>query len=354
MIGDGPDPAFPYKVRLSFSHPEYRRARSGNRIVKSGNNSRFDAVRFAMSLLALLALATGALLWTPDLDRAELEARYAAPPSRFVEAAGARLHVRDTGPREIDGRPAPVIVLLHGFGSSLHTWEAWSAELSKRHRTIRFDLPGAGLTGADPRGDYTDLRAVEILNALLDGLGVRRATVLGHSMGGRIAWRFAAERPERVERLVLMAPDGFANPAYPQYGRSTEVPLMARLMQYTMPRSLVRISLAPAFADPAVMNDALAARYHDMLRAPGVRAALLDRMAQTVLQEPEPFLRRIGAPVLLLWGERDAMIPVANAQDYLRALPDARLAVPPGVGPHIPQEEAPRAALRAIEAVLDR
>ena len=83
-----------------------------------------------------------------------------------------------------------------------------------------------------------------------------------------------------------------------------------------------------------------------------MRAALLDRMAQTVLQDPVPFLRRIGAPVLLLWGERDAMIPVANAQDYLRALPDARLVVLPGVG-HIPQEEAPEASLRALTAFLD-
>lgn len=94
-------------------------------------------------------------------------------------------------------------------------------------------------------------------------------------------------------------------------------------------------------------------RYHALLLAPGNRQALLQRMRQTVLTDPVPFLRGIEVPVLLVWGELDAMIPVANAQDYLAALPDAKLVVLPGVG-HVPQEEAPAESLVPVVDFLAR
>lgn len=299
------------------------------------------------AVLGVLALIGGAWLWTPDKDRAELEAVYAAPPSRFVEAAGLRVHVRDTGPPS----GAPVLVLLHGFASSLHTWEPWAQALSATHRVIRLDLPGAGLTGADPTGDYGDERGLQVIEATLDRLGVAHATFIGHSMGGRLAWRMAAEHPERVDRLVLVAPDGFASPGF-AYGQAPSVPWAARLMQRVLPRPLVRMSLAPAYADPKALDEATLTRYHDMLLAPGVRPALIARMAQLVLQDPTPLLRRVRAPTLLLWGTRDAMIPPSNAQDYLRVMPDARLVTLPGVG-HLPQEQAPAESLPPVLAFID-
>jgi pimeloyl-ACP methyl ester carboxylesterase len=90
--------------------------------------------------------------------------------------AGSKLR---HGPRD-----APAIIMLHGFGASLHTWEEWSALLEPNYRVIRMDLPGFGLTGADPTGDYTDARSIALLLALLDRLGVQRATFIGSSMGG--------------------------------------------------------------------------------------------------------------------------------------------------------------------------
>ena len=311
-----------------------------------------------MTLTALLLVALalgGGWLWTPDKPRADLEARYAGPPSEFIEAAGLRLHVRQSGPLAAQGAPSaqsnqPVIILLHGFGSSLHTWEPWAEKLAATHRVIRLDLPGAGLTGADPKGDYSDLRGVQILAALMDHLGIAQATLVGHSMGGRLAWRFAAEQPSRVDKLVLVAPDGFASPGF-EYGKAPEVMPAVRLMQHVLPKSLLRMSLAPAYANPGRMTDETITRYHDMMLAPGVRTALIARMQQLVLQDPVPFLRRIQAPTLLLWGEQDAMIPVANAQDYLRAMPNARLVVIAGVG-HLPHEETPAESLPALLGFL--
>lgn len=295
------------------------------------------------ALVAALLLAAGLWLYTPDRPRAALEARYAAPPSEFLEVLGLRLHLRDTGPRA-----APPVLLLHGFGSSLHTWEDWAARLAPAHRVVRLDLPGFGLTGADPSGDYSDERTVAVLAALLDRLGIPRTVVVGSSMGGRFAWRFAAAYPERVVKLVLMAPDGFASGGV-AYGQKQAVPAMARLLRYTLPMAMLRANIAPSYAEPQRLTDAVVARYRDMLLAPGVRAAVLDRMAQSVLPDPVPILRTLRTPTLLLWGEQDAMIPSRNAADYLAALPDARAVLLPGLG-HVPMEEAPE---RALAPVLD-
>ena len=295
---------------------------------------------------ALLLLALGVYwAWTPDIPRATLEARHANGPADFLTVDGMRLHVRDSGPKD-----APAVILLHGFGGSVHTWDDWARGLEQQHRVIRFDQPGAGLSAPDRLDQYTDARGMQVLIALMDQLGVQRASLAGHSMGGRLAWRFAASHPQRVHKLVLVAPDGFASPGF-DYGKAPEVGWVTGLLRYTLPRPLLRASLKPAYADPAAMTDARVARYHALMLAPGNRDALLSRMRQLVLQPPGPVLARITAPTLLLWGEADAMIPVANAADYQRAMPQARLVALPGVG-HLPQEEAPDASLAAVAAFL--
>ena len=302
----------------------------------------------AIVLLAGLLLAlvgAGWWAWTPDRSRSELEAKYLAAPGDLVEVAGTRLHVRDNGPRN-----APAVILLHGFGSSLHTWEPWAAALSPTYRVIRFDMPGAGLSDPDATGDYSDARALQLLGALMDSLGLARASLVGHSMGGRIAWEFAAAFPGRVEKLVLVAPDGFASPGM-QYGQHTKVPALARVMRYVLPKPLLRANLVHAYADPARLTDATVTRYHDLLLAPGVRDAILARTAQLVLSDPAPQLRRITAPTLLLWGQADAMIPVANAQDYLALIAGSRAVVLPGLG-HVPHEELPAESLEPVRAFL--
>ncbi len=306
-------------------------------------------VLVAFLVLALVLAGVAAWLYTPDKPRAALEAEYAAPPSVFVQAAGLRMHVRDTGPRA-----APAVLLLHGFGASLQTWDAWAARLETDFRVIRFDLPGFGLTGPDqvttPEGDYTDARAMVVLAALMDQLGVQRAIVAGHSMGGRIAWTFAALHPERVDRLVLLAPDGFASAGF-AYGVAPKIPLLLRALPYVLPTALLRPTLAAAYANPAMVTDDLVRRYRDMLLAPGVRAAIVVRTGQQVLVDPLPLLRRIQAPTLLLWGQQDAMIPATNAADYQAAIPGARLTVFPGAG-HLLHEEAPDASAQALRAFL--
>ncbi|ULB11153.1 alpha/beta fold hydrolase [Cereibacter azotoformans] len=309
--------------------------------------SRIRHIRliFVFNLMIAVMLGTGLALWTPDLPRAELEQRYLANPADLVEVAGTTLHMRDRGPRD-----APAVILIHGFGSSLHTWSAWQDRMAGSRRVISFDLPGFGLSPPDATGNYSDARVSQIVLGIMDRLDLKQADLIGNSIGGRIAFTFAAAHPERVRKLVLVSPDGYESPGF-TYGQPPDVPMLAQAVRFWLPKPLLRLSLGMAYADPTVMSDQIVSRYHDLIRAPGVREALFDRMRQTVLVPPETLLANVRAPTLLLWGEEDAVIPAANAGSYARALRDAQTVLLPRMG-HVPQEEGPARSLAPVEAFL--
>ena len=314
-------------------------------------------MKIAVVVVLLVLAAVVFWLWTPDKDRAVLEAKYLNSPADMIEVAGIRLHVRDSAAtgnklddKEGDKRDAPTVIFIHGFGGSLHSLEAWAQGLAADHRVIRFDLPGSGLSAPDPSGDYSDARTMTLLIALMDQLGVARASIVGHSIGGRMAWTFAARHPERVSKLVLVSPDGFASPGF-VYGTAPKVPASVKLMRWALPKPLLKMSLAPAYGNRKFMTDELATRYHDLMLAPGSRGALIARMQQTVLVDPLPLLKRIQAPTLLVWGEADGMIPFANSADYLGAISNVKLVSFKGAG-HLPQEEAAQESLKAVAEFL--
>ena len=299
---------------------------------------------FAM-LAALLVSVSLWLAWTPDLARERLLQSYARAGTAQLMVGAQPYFIQDTGPRD-----APTLVLLHGFGASLQTWDAWSQALETQWRVVRIDVPAFGLTGPAVNNDYSDEADVARLLALLDHLGLQRVAVGGHSMGGRIAWNFAAAHPERVSHLVLVAPDGFPDP------RSTteftyQVSPWLGLMKLSLPAWALKMGVAPAYGDEKLLTADTMRRYQDMMRAPGVRAALIERMRQTRNSDPVPRLQSLKMPVLLVWGEKDAFIPISNAQDYLQAIPHATLATIPEAG-HVVHEEAPMASVQAMKVFL--
>jgi len=295
--------------------------------------------------LAFLAIALYGL-WAPDFERAELQKRYGSSTTRMIDVDGLQVHYKETGPQD-----APVLLLLHGFGSSLQTWDEWSVKLDPKYRVIRLDLPGFGLTGASPLNDYSEEKDVAILTHFADKLGLDKFSVIGHSMGGKMAWSLAAAQPDRVQALVLMAPDGF--PEAKDFGtKPYEVPAVMGLVKYFLPKYFVKKSIEPAFADAKALNDALVSRYYDMLRAPGVRGAILDRSNQTIYTDPVPRLKKIKAPTLLIWGEQDQMIPNSNAQSYAGVLLNSTTILLPKLG-HLLQEEQPEKGLKAVMKFLD-
>ena len=298
-----------------------------------------------LAFIAFILLAA-LYLWTPDKSKAELEKIYGSPKNAYVSALGVNLHYQDTGP----SKNAIPILFLHGFGASLQTWDTWAQALSEDYRVISVDLPGFGLTGEDPSGIYTDQRSVEVLEAFLKELNIPKVVLVGNSMGGKFAWQFAARYPNQVSKLVLISPDGYASPGI-EYGKKIEVPAIADLYRYFFSRMFLVMNLNPAYANPNTLNDALVNRYYDLMLAPGVRGAILGRMQQTVLQDPVPSLSSIQVPTLLIWGEKDAFIPIRNSNDYLKVMPNAKRVSLPNIG-HLPQEEQPSIGLAALKDFL--
>lgn len=131
--------------------------------------------------------------------------------------------------------------------------------------------------------------------------------------------------------------------------KAPHVPRALKLIRYALPKAMLKANIAIAYADPSKLSDATLDRYYDLMLAPGARAVMIARMEQAVLDDPAPQLKRITAPTLLLWGEKDAMIPFSNSADYLRDLPNATLTPLPGLG-HVPQEEAPAESLKVVRA----
>jgi pimeloyl-ACP methyl ester carboxylesterase len=301
--------------------------------------------RTTLLLMALIVIA-GIVLWTPDKSRADLEKVYGSAKNSYVTVLGVKLHYQDTGPSK---NPIPIL-FLHGFGSSLQTWDAWTKDLSSEYRVISVDLPGFGLTGEDPSGIYTDQRSVEVLEAFLKKLQIPKVVMVGNSMGGKFAWQFAAQFPEQVSKLVLISPDGYASPGK-GYGKKTEISTIANLYRYFFSKPFLAMNLEPAYADPKTLNDGLVNRYYDMMLAPRVRGAILARMQQTVLQDPVPSLSQIQVPTLIMWGDKDAFIPISNSEDYLRVMPNAKRVALPNIG-HLPQEEQASVGLQALKEFL--
>lgn len=298
-------------------------------------------------LLASVVLSAGALygLWAPDIPSSELKLRHGSSYQQTLDVDGLNIHYTDTGPRD-----GPVLLLLHGFGSSLQTWDVWSSQLEQKFRVIRLDLPGFGLTGPSPVHDYTEKNDLATLIHFVNKLGLSSFSVIGHSMGGKMAWGLAAAEPDRVKALVLMAPDGFPD-AKDIGSKPYEMPSVMGLMKFCLPKLLVRKSIEPAFFNPNALTDHLVNRYYDMLRAPGVRAAILDRGNQTVYTDPVPRLKRITAPTLLIWGEQDRLIPSSNAKSYAGVLSVSKTVLLPNLG-HLIQEEQPEVGLRQVTEFL--
>ena len=310
-------------------------------------------LRIVLALLALLVLATAALLawaWAPDLAPADVEKRWAQAPSTFIGVDGQRVHLRDEGPRD---DPAP-IVLIHGTSASLHTWDGWTEELRKTRRVIRFDLPGFGLTGPNAAGDYSMAVYVRLVLALLDQLGVQRFAIGGNSLGGEVAWATAHAAPLRVEKLILVDAAGYAfePESMPLAFRVARTPGLSALMGHLLPPGMVENSVRSVYGDPSRVTPELVQRYSDLARRAGNRHALTVRMAQHNTGR-EQDIRDLKLPTLILWGQHDRLIPPVNGDRFAADIAGSQLVVFEGLG-HVPQEEDPAATVAVVQRFLQR
>ena len=312
--------------------------------------------RWVLRLFGLLLMLTALVLsysHMPDRPVDALVARWAPPPSDFIEVKGQVVHLRDEGPR---GDAAP-IVLLHGTSASLHTWEGWARELKTRRRVISFDLPGFGLTGPFA-GQYTpddyrgDSYARFVLD-VLDVLKVPRVVLGGNSLGGEIAWRVATLAPERVERLILVDASGpdFTPESVPAGFVMARLPVLGWISQHVLPRELVAQGLANVYGDPSRVTPALVDRYFELTLREGNRRALGQRLRQLQHGQDVARIDTVRQPTLILWGARDRLIPPAVAQEFERRIAGSQRVVLDGLG-HVPHEEDPVRSLVPVKAFL--
>jgi len=310
------------------------------------------ATAFWTLILSLLAAFMGGLVWSwaPDRPVDSLKARWAAPPSHFVALQGMQVHVRDEGPRD---DPTP-IVLIHGTSASLHTWDGWVAALSPHRRVIRMDLPGFGLTGPAPDGDYSMARYTGFMRDLLDLLKLDEVVMAGNSLGGGIAWQTALAHPTRVRQLILVDATGY--PLQPQSMpigfRLAQISWLAPITQKILPRQMIEASVRNVYGQPDKVSPALVDRYYELTLREGNRASLTQRFQYRSNDAAlAGQISQLSLPTLILWGSEDRLIPPDHAQRFQQAIAGSELQVFEGLG-HVPHEENPEATVQEVKRFL--
>ena len=289
-------------------------------------------------------LLTGKYIISPDKSLAELAPKYAATPSKFMSLNGMNIHYRDQG-------EGAVIVLIHGTGASLHTWEDWTQDLIKDYRVIRLDLPAYGLTGQDPQKRYSAKDYVDLLDAFLTELNVDKFNLAGNSLGGLVSWLYASYHPDKIEKLVLLNPSGFPFKETPMVIKLAKTPIINNFIRYVTPRSFIEKNIREVYYDETLIKEATIDRYHDLTQYSGNREAFIDR----AYIEREDYTKRLGlvkSTTLILWGENDEWIPVSDALKFESALPNASVIIMPKTG-HVPMEEKPKESVSIVKDFLN-
>jgi len=252
----------------------------------------------------------------------------------------------------------PVVLLLHGITSNATTWDDVLPWIAERHTVVAPDLLGHGQS-AKPRTDYSLGAQANGLRDLLAVLGHERATVVGHSLGGGIAMQLAYQYPELCERLVLVSSGGLGREVHALLraaalpGSEWVLPLLCRAgLQDAVAgaaRFLARFGMRAgpdveevwrgytSLADPAC-REAFVHTLRAVVEPGGQRVCAVDRLYLTALM-----------PTLIVWGDRDPMIPVEHGHSAHRAMPGSRLEIFPGAG-HLPHRDQP---WRFVRLLLD-
>lgn len=269
---------------------------------------------------------------------------------RFVDVQGARIRYRAEG-------SGPIVVLIHGIGASLEIWDWTFPALRDRFTAVAFDYPGFGASDPLPWA-YSPEGAAATVTAFLDAMGIRAAFIIGSSLGGAIATMTAGLAPERVEGLMLVAPGGF--------GRGLNLLMRLQTSPWlgdglvALAGRFPRLALREVFADRRRIPDELVEVTRRNARRPVANQSYLKalRRAATLLGiRPEMVAavrsaaRRIIAPTLIVWGDRDRIIPPDQATVAAHSIRGSRLHMMTGLG-HIPFVEAPEVFNTAAMAFL--
>ena len=306
-------------------------------------------LKFIGLSLLVFVVALSCFYWKNDIPLDTLKSKYTTAASAFVDVMQMQVHYRDEGNKN-DSLP---LVLIHGTGASLHTWEESVKLLTDSFRVITLDLPAYGLTGPNPKRIYSQEFYVQFIDEFLKRIHVNKCIIGGNSLGGAIAWNYTYEHPTKVEKLILIDAAG-----YPMISESkpiaftlAQIPVLKHMLNYITPRFLAKKSVMNVYDDPTKVTEKVVDRYFDLFLREGNRQAFVDRMNFSTYPDHLIRLRTIKTPTLIVWGENDKLIPIENAQKFHADLPNDTLVVLEKTG-HIPMEENPNRTVDAIRLFL--
>jgi pimeloyl-ACP methyl ester carboxylesterase len=276
------------------------------------------------------------------------------PDTREILLHGHRLCYRARG-------RGPVLILVHGITNSSASWEPVLAQLATRFTVIAPDLLGHG-DSAKPRGDYSLGANASLLRDFMLALGHERATIVGHSLGGGIAMQMAYQFPERVERLVLVASGGLGRQVTPML-RAVALPGAELVLPLLASQPLVgagtrvggwieRIGLRVG-SDITAMAAGFASLQDIEARRAFVHTArsVIDIGGQRVNATDKLYLAE-AVPTLILWGDKDPIIPARHGIRAHELMPGSRLQIFPGAG-HFPHHDDPLGFTAAITGFVE-
>ena len=243
------------------------------------------------------------------------------------------------------GRDGTPVLLVHGFGASVEWWEQNVAALAARHRVYALDLPGFGRSERLPETLSLSM-AAGFLRHFLDAVDAPRAHIVANSMGGLIALQFSVQYPNAVDRLVLVSPAGFARQIHWVF-RLLPLPVLGRW--FIRPNRLKLEAFHRRFihGDSSWLTADWLDRIHALECQPGASQMLFDvarigvnlgGIRANILEPLHQALSHLTAPTLIVWGDRDRLVPPGQAQIGQQLLPNAQIHIFPGCG-HCPQLE---------------
>lgn len=273
--------------------------------------------------------------------------KYENHASRYLTLDGLRIHYRDEG-------SGPPLVLLHGVMASLHTWDGWVHELARHYRVLRFDLPGFGFSDDLPGELYTPEHGARLMEAAMQALGIEHFYLAGNSLGGFLAWNYAASYPQRVKKLVLLSPIAFSQ-RLPKVVDLVSLPGIGELAQLVVPRAIVHANVREVFGNPRAVSAELLARYTFFAQRRAGRRTMVKMFRTLKAYNNDPTITRhlatITAPTLLMWGSSDRWVPATLVSQWRAHLPHLELRLYPRLG-HTPMEESPVETARDAHAFL--
>jgi len=307
-------------------------------------------IKILLLSIGFLAILVVSLYGYRDIPLESLKSKYAPTPSSFTSINGMDVHFRDEG-NTLDSIP---LVLIHGTGSSLHTFDDWVTKLKQNHRVIRMDLPAYGLTGPFPDRNYSMNNYVNFIKDFLSTQGIKKCILGGNSLGGGISWRFAAKYPEMVDKLILIDATGYpsALKELPLAFKIAKIPVLKNLFTFITPRFIAKGSLENVYVDKTKVTEELVDRYFELTLREGNRQAFVDRFNIKNDINTHNKIKLITQSTLVLWGDQDKLIPVENAYKFHEDLPNDILVILKDVG-HVPMEESPNYSLEPVISFLE-